>query len=69
MSLPRFPMKLHGTTRGAIVDVEEGEAEALLEVLQHLFDFYYVAPSKAAALRSRINQRLKDTGKPPLKKP
>ena len=52
---------------GEIIDVEDGEAEWLLDVLEELFDFYYVAPAQAAKKREALNQRLKDAGKPALK--
>jgi hypothetical protein len=61
------PMK--ATNSGEIVDVEEGEAEWLLDVLEELFDYYYVAPTKAAARRDALNAKLQKLGKPPLKTP
>jgi len=61
------PMK--STNSGEIVEVEDGEAEWLLDVIEELCDFYYVAPAKAAAKRAALNQKLSDLGKPPLKKP
>lgn len=61
------PMK--STNSGEIVDVEEGEAEWLLDVMEELCDFYYVAPARATAKRTALNQKLADLGKPPLKKP
>lgn len=61
------PMK--STNSGEIVDVEDGEAEWLLDVLEELFDFYYVGPAKAAAKRDALNKKLADLGKPPLKGP
>lgn len=60
---------LKSTNTGAIVDVEEGEAEWLLDVLEELIDFYYVAPAKAAERRDALNQKLAAIGKPPLKAP
>jgi hypothetical protein len=60
---------MKSTSTGQIVDVEEGEAEWLLDVLEELFEFYYVAPARAAARRDVLNQKLKDLGKPPLKTP
>jgi hypothetical protein len=60
---------LKSTNSGAIVDVEDGEAEWLLDVLEEVFDFYYVAPAKAAAKRSALNAKLAEMGKPQLKKP
>lgn len=59
------PMKSQSS--GEIVDVEEGEAEWLLDVLDELFDFYYVAPAHAAAKRAALNAKLTELGKPPLK--
>jgi hypothetical protein len=49
--------------------VEEGEAEWLLEVLEELFGFYYIAPARAAVRRAALNQKLAELGKPPLKQP
>ena len=60
---------LKSTNTGQIVDVEDGEAEWLLDVLEDLFEFYYVAPAKATARRVALNKKLADIGKPPLKKP
>lgn len=54
---------------GEIVEGEEGEAEWLLDVLEELFEYYYVAPEKAAAKRHALNQKLGALGKPPLKAP
>jgi hypothetical protein len=60
------PMK--STSSGEIVDVEENEAEWLLEVLEELFGHYYVAPARAALRREALNKKLADLGKPELKK-
>jgi len=54
---------------GLIVDVEPEEAEWNLEVLESLFDYYYVQPKKAEAKRKKLNAKLKGVGKPPMKKP
>jgi len=59
------PMKSKAS--GEIVEVEEGEAEWILDVLEELFDFYYVAPAQAAARRDALNKKLSSVGKPPLK--
>jgi hypothetical protein len=61
------PMK--STNSGEIAEVEDGEAEWLLDVIEELCDFYYVAPARAAAKRAALNQKLADLGKPPLKQP
>jgi hypothetical protein len=60
---------LKSQSSGEIVEVEEGEAEWLLDVLEELFDHYYVVPTKAAARRDALNKKLKELGKPPLKAP
>jgi hypothetical protein len=52
---------------GEIVDVETGEAEWNLDVLEELVDFYFVRPAKAKLKREALNQKLQDAGKPPLK--
>jgi Domain of unknown function (DUF4145) len=52
---------------GEILPVEPEEAEWNLEVLELLFDFYYVQPSRAAARRAELNAKLLDAGKKPMK--
>ncbi len=52
---------------GEIVDVEPAEAEWNLEVIESLFDYYYVQPAKSAERIRRMNEKLVDAGKPPLK--
>lgn len=59
------PMK--STLTGEIVDVEPGEAEWDLDVLESLFDFYFVQPALTAKRRAALNAKLKDISKPPLK--
>jgi hypothetical protein len=51
---------------GAIVEVETGEAEWNLDVLESLFDFYFVEPTRAAKRRAELNKKLKEAGKPEL---
>jgi len=55
------------TQTGTIVDVEPGEAEWLLDVLEALFDFAFVQPKKLKQKRQELNEKLQRTGKPPLK--
>ena len=57
---------LKSTTTGAIVDVEPGEAEWNLDVIDMLFDFYFVQPAIAAKRKAELNKKLKDIGKPEL---
>jgi hypothetical protein len=52
---------------GEIVDVEPGEAEWTLDVLDALFDFVFVGPAKQRARLQALNEKLADAGKPPLK--
>ena len=59
------PIKSNST--GEIVEVEIGEAEWLLDVLELLFDFYFVQPAITKAKREALNQKLLDAGKPPMK--
>lgn len=51
---------------GAIVDVEAGEADWNLDVLESLFDFYFVEPTKAAARKAALNKKLAEAGKPTI---
>lgn len=52
---------------GAILPVEDHEAEWNLDVLEMLFDFYYAQPAKSAARRATLNEKLKEAGKNPMK--
>ena len=53
---------------GEIVDVEQGEAEWNLDVLEQLFDFFYVQPKIAKMNRDKLNAKLGDIDKTQLKK-
>lgn len=59
------PIKSKAT--GEIVEVETGEAEWNLDVLELLFDFYFVQPEKIRRKREALNKKLKDSGKPKMK--
>jgi len=52
---------------GEIIDVESGEAELNLDVIEAMFDFYFVNPAMIAKKKADINQKLEDAGKPPMK--
>lgn len=52
---------------GEIVDVEPGEAEWNLDVLEMLFDNLFVAPAIRKQKRDALNAKLKDAGKPEMK--
>ncbi|HLY39686.1 MAG TPA: DUF4145 domain-containing protein [Terracidiphilus sp.] len=58
---------IKSTSTGEIVEVEAGEAEWDLDVLESLFDFYFVQPALTAKRRAALEAKLKDAGKPPLK--
>ena len=59
------PIKSKAT--GEIVEVEPGEAEWNLDILERLFDFYFVQPQILRNKREKLNQKLKGAGKPPMK--
>lgn len=59
------PIKSKNT--GEVLPVESGEAEWNLDVIESLFDFYFVAPDRAQARRDALNQKLRDAGKKPTK--
>jgi len=52
---------------GSVIDVEEGEAEWLLEILEALFDWYFVQPAKWQQKKAALNQKLAQAGKLPMK--
>jgi hypothetical protein len=52
---------------GEIADVEPGEAEWLIEVLDSLFDFCFVQPAKQQEKKDALNAKLAALGKPALK--
>lgn len=58
---------LKSTNTGEIVDVAPGEAEWNLDVIESLFDFYFVQPAISAKRRDELNKKLKEAGKPELK--
>ena len=55
------------TNTGEILDVEEGEAEWSLDVIESLFDHCFVQPAILKKKREELNKKLKDAGKPLLK--
>ncbi|OEU42170.1 hypothetical protein BGV40_11030 [Methanosarcina sp. Ant1] len=60
---------LKSTSTGEIMDVEDEEAEWALDVLEDLFDFYYVQPAVTKRKREAMDKKLTDLGKPLLKTP
>lgn len=60
---------IKSTHTGEVVDVEPGEAEWLLEVLEGCFDFFFVQPARLTAKQEALNEKLASIGKPPMKVP
>jgi Domain of unknown function (DUF4145) len=58
---------IKSTASGNVVQVEAGEAEWNLDVLDGLFDFYFVQPAILKERRAALNAKLTDAGKPMLK--
>ena len=52
---------------GEVIEVEPGEAEWNLDVLESLFDFCFVQPAITQKRRNALNQKLADAKKPPMK--
>jgi hypothetical protein len=50
-------------TTGEIVEVEPDEAEWNLDVLEALFDVFYIQPKQLEAKKAALNAKLKDAGK------
>jgi hypothetical protein len=58
---------LKSTQTGLVLPVEPGEAEWTLDVIEELFDHYFVAPARLQAKRDAMNKKLEEAGKPPMK--
>jgi len=58
---------IKSTNSGEVLDVEPGEAEWTLDVLEELFDHYIIKPKKLQQKRDALNQKLQDGGKKPMK--
>lgn len=52
---------------GEVIDVELGEAEWNLDVLEALFDYFFVQPALLQKKRAALNAKLKEAGKPEVK--
>lgn len=59
------PIKSKST--GELIDVEAGEAEWNLDVLEALFDYFFVQPALLQKKREALNAKLKAAGKPDMK--
>ncbi|NJP06467.1 MAG: DUF4145 domain-containing protein [Chloroflexaceae bacterium] len=58
---------LKDSNTGAVVDVEPGEAEWLLDVIEALFDVAFVQPARMEAQKQQLNRKLQSLGKPVMK--
>lgn len=58
---------LKDTNTGEIVDVEVGEAEWLIEVLNFLLDFQFIQRKKLQQRKNQLNAKLSALGKPKMK--
>ena len=54
------------TSTGEIIPIEPQEAEWNLDVLEELFDHFFVKPAKAKARKDELNKKLAEAGKPLL---
>ena len=61
----RRPKETEGRT-GEIIEVEPGEAEWNLNILEQLFDFYLVQPEISRKRKENLNKKLEDAGKPQM---
>lgn len=59
------PVKSERT--GELAEVEAGEAEWLLVVLEELFEHQFVRRAARREQRDRLNRKLRDHGRPPLR--
>jgi hypothetical protein len=64
-NLAAHPIK--NTNTGVVVEVEPGEAEWLLDVLETIFDYTFVQPERLRARKVKLNAKLTEAGKPPMK--
>jgi Domain of unknown function (DUF4145) len=59
--------KITDQTTLQIIDVDPAEAEYCLDVLDAVFDHYYVKPAQAQAIKDALNAKLAAANKPPIK--
>lgn len=57
---------IKSTSTGDVVEVEPGEAEWNLDVLDGLFEEWYVQPAVLAARKAKLNAKLTDANKPTI---
>lgn len=51
---------------GEVIDVEPCEVELVFDIMDALFDFYFIQPSITAQRKEKLNQKLRDAGKPEI---
>jgi hypothetical protein len=59
---------IKNTSTGEVVEVEPGEAEWTIELIEDLFDLWFTRPAVQEKRREALNKKLAESGKPPLKK-
>jgi hypothetical protein len=52
-----------------IIEIDTVEAEWTLDLVERLFDYFIVQKAKDAAMRARIEQKVKDAGDKPIQPP
>lgn len=58
---------IKSTASGEVIEVEPGEAEWNLDVLESLFDYVFIQPQILKTKKEALNAKLKDAGKPAAK--
>ena len=58
-----------GMNTGEIIEVEPGEAEWCLDVIEMLFDYYFVRPANIQKRTMTLNDKLIEMGKPAIPVP
>ncbi len=58
---------IKATSSGEVLPVEPGEAEWTLDVLDGLFDFYFVQPIRLKEKKDALNAKLASANKPTMK--
>ncbi|MCZ8185546.1 MAG: DUF4145 domain-containing protein [Beijerinckiaceae bacterium] len=58
---------INDVTQLQIIEVEPHEAEWCLDILDEMFQHFYVRPAETAARKAALNAKLAAAGKPPAK--
>ncbi len=62
--MPSTAHPLSDVTSLQIIDVEQGESEWCLELVERLFDHYYIRPAMDESRLAELNEKLTQAGKP-----